>query len=331
MKKLLLTAALSAAFFCTSALAAKTYTIKFAHVVAATTPKGKAADFFAKRAQELSNGELKVEVFPSATLIEDDRVFGSLAVNNVQMAAPAFSKFTTLAPTFLLFDLPFLFRDNAHLHAVEDGPVGQKIKDVLKSKGVIGLEYWDSGFKHFSSSKKPIVNTEDGKGQKMRIMSSKVLELQTKAMGANPQVLPFSEVYSALQQGVVDAAENPLSNFYNSKFHEVQSSLTLSGHGYLGYLVVVSEKFYNSLPEHLQKVLREALREATIYEREESAKEEAQLLAALQKYAKDTDKLEIIEISAEQKAAWQKLMEPIYSEFYGTVGKDLIEEALNTK
>lgn len=328
--KIVSTLVLSAAL-AVSAFAQKSYTIKFAHVVAPTTPKGKAADFFAKRVEEITNGQIKVQVYPSAQLYDDDRVFMAMKMGNVQMAAPSFSKFTPLAPQFQLFDLPFIFRDTAHLHKVLDGEVGEAIKKKIEDKGFVALDYWDAGFKQLSSSKKALIAPADAKGQKFRIMSSKVLEEQTKVVGGNPQVLPFSEVYSALQQGVVDAAENPLSNFYNSKFHEVQSSLTISDHGYLGYLVVVSDKFWKSLNADLQGKVRQAMKEATKFEREESAKDEAILLAKIEDYAKTTGKLQVSKLSAEQKAEWQKIMGTIYPKFYDVIGKDLIEKTMNTK
>ena len=309
----------------------KTYTIKFAHVVSASTPKGKAADFFAKRVEELSAGKVKVQVFPSAQLIDDDRVFGALKLGNVQMAAPSFSKFTPIVPQFQLFDLPFIFADENHLHKVQDGEVGKALKDLVTKKGFVALDYWDAGFKHFSSSKKAIVNPEDAKGQKFRIQSSKVLEEQIKAVGGNPQVLPFSEVYSALQQGVVDATENPLSNFYNSKFHEVQSSLTLSSHGYLGYLVVVSEKFWKSLPDDLKANVNQAMKEATDFERAETAQEDAKIIEALQQYSADTKKLEIFKIDDATRAKWNEAMQPTYPKFYDVIGKDLIEKTQAAK
>ncbi|CAD7288821.1 DctP family TRAP transporter solute-binding subunit [Campylobacter suis] len=315
----------------TSLAADKVHTIKFAHVVAASTPKGKAADFFAKRVEELSDGKIKVQVFPSAQLVDDDRVFGALKLGNVQMAAPSFSKFTPIVPQFQLFDLPFIFKDEAHLHKVQDGEVGAALKDLVTKKGFVALDYWDAGFKHFSSSKKPVVVPDDAKGQKFRIQSSKVLEEQMKAVGGNPQVLPFSEVYSALQQGVVDATENPLSNFYNTKFHEVQTSLTLSNHGYLGYLVVVSEKFWKGLPDELKKHVTQALSEATTFEREETAKEDAHVIAQLEKYIADGKKLEIIKLDDAQKEAWSKAMEGVYPKFYDIIGKDLIDKTINAK
>lgn len=310
----------------------KTYTIKFAHVVSSGTPKGKAADLFAKRAGELSNGRLKVEVFPSAQLVDDDKVFQELKRNNIQLAAPAFSKFTPISKEFNLWDVPFIFRDNSHLHAVMDGEVGEILKQAIAKKGFIALDYWDSGFKQFSTNKKPIIIPEDAKGQKMRIMSSKVLEEQVKAMGANPQNINFGEVYSALQTGVVDAAENPLSNLYNSRFYEVQKSVTMSNHGYLGYLVIASEKFWQELPNELKEVVQQAMREATLFEREESERDEAVLLQNLKDYAsKNPSKLTIYTLDEAQKKQWQELMVGIYPKFYDLVGEELIKKTLDTK
>ena len=163
----------------------------------------------------------------------------------------------------------------------------------------------------------------------MRIMSSKVLEEQTKAIGAIPQVLPFGEVYSALSTGVVDAAENPLSNFYNSRFYEVQSSVTLSNHGYLGYLVVVSDKFWKELPDDLKEIFKQALHEATEFEREESAKEEKLFLKKLEK--DDATKTQIITLNDEQKALWKETMQTIYPKFYNIVGQDLIEKIIQVQ
>lgn len=329
--KLLISTLLSCVVAVSAVAKEKVYTIKFAHVVAATTPKGKAADFFAKRVNELSGGKIKVEVYPSAQLVDDDRVFMSLKQNNVQMAAPSFSKFTPIVPEFQIFDMPFIFRDTAHLYAVQGGEVGKKLKDMIAKKGFVALDFWDAGFKHFSSSKRAIINPDDAKGQKFRIMSSKVLEEQFKVVGGNPQVLPFSEVYPALQQGVVDATENPLSNFYNSKFYEAQSSLTLSSHGYLGYLVVMSERFWKSLPNDMKKHVTDALKEATEFERQESAKEDAHIVEALKKFSSETGRLQIVELNAEQKAKWAEIMRSIYPKFYKTIGQDLIEKTINTK
>lgn len=330
MKKLVL-GTIAAAMLATSGLAAD-YVMKVSHVVSASTPKGKAADFFEKRVEELTNGKIDVQVFPNSQLYGDGEEMKALVMNNVQLIMPSLSKFTSIAPQMQLFDLPFIFRDKTHLYNVMDGEVGKTLKTFVDAKKqMIALDYWDAGFKHFSSSKQPLIIPDDAKGLKFRIQSSKVLEAQFKAVGGNPQVLPFSEVYSALQQGVVDGTENPLSNFYTKKFHEVQSSLTLSNHGYLGYLVVMNEQFWNKLPKDLQDKVSQAMKEATELERKETSIEDEKIMADLVKYSKETGKLQIIELTPEQKQQWQKAMSVVYPQFYDVIGEDLIKKTIETK
>lgn len=331
MKKLVL-GTIAAAMVATSGLAAE-YTLKFSHVVSPNTPKGKAADFFEKKLEELSGGRIDVQVYPSSQLYKDNAVLKALRLNSVQMAAPSFSKFGKIVPQLALFDLPFLFRDINHLHAVQDGEVGQALKDKVSAKGIIALDFWDNGFKQLSSSKKPLLNPEDAKGQKFRIMSSKVLEAQFHAVDANPQMMPFSEVYSGLQQGVIDGQENTNSNIYTKKFHEVQKHLSITNHGYLGYLVVMSKKFWNKLPADLQANVKQAMKEATAKEREFAQELDQKQLAEIKAYAEKTGKLKIYELSADQKEAWRNAVSKIYPEFYSDrkIGKDLIEKTIATK
>ncbi|RXJ88442.1 C4-dicarboxylate ABC transporter, partial [Arcobacter sp. CECT 8983] len=306
--------------------AAEKFVLKFSHVVSPNTPKGKAADYFEKRLEELSDGRIDVQVYPSSQLYKDNAVLKALKLDSVQMAAPSFSKFGKIVPQLALFDLPFLFKDVDHLHRVQDGEVGQKLKDMVTDKGYVALSFWDNGFKQLSSSTKPLILPEDAEGQKFRIMSSKVLEAQFHAVGANPQMMPFSEVYSGLQQGVIDAAENPISNIYTKKFHEVQKYLTISDHGYLGYLVVMSQKFWNSLPADLQEDVKQAMQEATEKEREFAAQLNDDQFELIKEYAEKTGKLEIIHLTEEQKDAWRNAVSKIYPEFYdeNSIGEDLI-------
>ena len=330
MKKLVI-GTIAAAMLATAGLAAD-FVMKVSHVVSDSTPKGKAAAFLEKRIEELTAGKIDVQVFPNSQLYGDGEEMKALVMDNVQLIMPSLSKFTSIASEMQLFDLPFLFKDKDHLYKVMDGEVGNILKSKIDAKKqMIALDYWDAGFKHFSTNAKPIVLPEDAAGHKYRIQSSKVLEAQFKAISGNPQVLPFSEVYSALQQGVVDGTENPLSNFYTKKFHEVQSSLTLSQHGYLGYLVVMNEQFWNKLPKDLQANVAQAMKEATKLEREESAKEDALMMESLTKYAKDTNKLQIIELTDAQKQEWKKSMSVVYPQFYDVIGEDLIKKAIDTK
>ena len=305
------------------ALAEKPIVIKFTHVVAVDTPKGQAAEQFKKLVEERSGGKIVVEVYPNSSLFDDKDVLEPLMTNAIQMAAPAFSKFTKMAPQLQLFDLPFLFNDLDHLHKVTQGPVGQKILDAVGKKGLVGLSFWDSGFKELSANK-PLLMPTDAAGLKFRIMSSKVLEAQFAAVNANPQVLPFSEVYSALQQRVVDAAENPLSNFFTQKFHEVQSDLTMSNHGYLGYLVVTNKIFWKKLTDDQRTLITQAMKDATDFGNELARHMDEEYLAKI----KDSGKTTVHELTAAQRQAWKDKMVGIYPEFYDVVGKDLIEEAV---
>ena len=327
MKKIVL-GAVAASVLAISGMAAD-YVLKFSHVVSENTPKGKAAKFFESKLEELSKGKIDVQVYPSAQLYNDKAVLKALKLNSVQMACPSFSKFTRIVPQLALFDLPFLFRDTEHLHKVLDSEVGKALRDKVTAKGYVALNYWDNNFKQLSSSKKALIKPSDAKGQKFRIMSSKVLEAQFKILGANPQVMPFSEVYSALQQGVIDGQENTISNIYTKKFYEVQKYLTISNHGYLGYLVVMSEKFWNSLPADLQKAVVQAMNEATEKEREYAAELNESQFKKIEEYANKTGKLEIIKLTPAQRDEWKQAVSKIYPEFYddNLIGKDLILKA----
>jgi C4-dicarboxylate-binding protein DctP len=331
MKKILLAAGITVAMSI-SAVAAD-YVLKFSHVVSENTPKGKAAIFFEKRLEELSKGKIDVQIYPSSQLYKDKAVLKAIKLDSVQMACPSFSKFGKFVPQLALFDLPFLFRDIDHLHKVQDSAVGQKLKEMVTAKGYVALDFWDNAFKQFTSSKKALIKPEDAKGQKFRIMSSKVLEAQFKAVGANPQMMPFSEVYSALQQGVIDGQENTNSNIYTKKFYEVSKYMTVSNHGYLGYLVVMSKKFWNSLPDDLKAAVKQAMKEATAEERKLAVELDKSQFAEIEKYAKETKKLDITFLTSEQANAWLNVMGTIYRQFYynNVIGKDLIEAAINTK
>lgn len=324
MTKVLTLIAATSLFF--SSLFAAEYTIKVTHVVSPNTPKGMGADFFAKRVEELSDGKIKVIIFPNSQLYGDADEMKAIKLGSVQMAMPSLSKFTNIVPEMQLFDLPFLFQDKNHVYKVLDGEIGQLLKEKITAKGFVALDYWDAGFKHLSSNKKAILTPEDAQGQKFRVMGSHVLESQFKAMGAIPQLLPFSEVYLALQQGVVDGSENPLSNFYTKKFYEVQSSLTLSNHGYLGYLVIMNENFWKKLPNDLKPIVLQAMKEATEYERKLAAKDDEETLAKLNEYAKTSNSFKVYTLTSEQKEVWQRAMEAVYPQFYSVIGEDLIKK-----
>ena len=295
--------------------------IKFSHVVAQDTPKGKGAEYFKKLAEERTNGRVKVEVYPNSQLYKDKEELEALQLGAVQMLAPSLAKFGPLGTReFEVFDLPYLFESDEELHKITEGPIGQGLLKKLESKGILGLAFWDNGFKQMSANK-PLKKPEDFKGLKMRIQSSKVLDMQMRALGANPQVMAFSEVYQALQTGVVDGAENPVSNFYTQKMHEVQKYLTLSDHGYLGYAVIVNRKFWEALPADIRTALEEAIKEATKHANDIAKKENDNALAAV----KESGKTQIITLTPQEKAEWKRVLVKVHQQAEERIPKDLIQ------
>ncbi len=304
----------------TSAWAAGPTVIKFSHVVAPDTPKGQAAEKFKELAEKYTNGQVKVEIYPNSQLYKDKEELESLQLGSVQMLAPSLAKFGPLgAKEFEAFDLPCLFPDRAGLHRVTDGKIGKELLAKLDSKGIIGLDYWDNGFKIFSANS-PLKSVADFKGLKMRVQSSKVLEAQMRALGSIPQVMPFSEVYQGLQTGVVDGTENPPSNMYTQKMFEVQKNATLSRHGYLGYAVIVNKKFWEGLPADIRASLEKAMDEATAFNNEIAKKDNDDALEAM----KATGKTDFYQPTDAERGALCKAMEPVYEEMQSRIGKDLI-------
>ncbi len=295
--------------------------IKFSHVVANDTPKGKGAEFFKQKAEELTKGKVKVEVYANSTLYKDKEEMEALQLGAVQMLAPSLAKFGPLGvKEFEVFDLPFIFDNYEDLHKVTTGPIGASLLKKLEAKGILGLSYWDNGLKVMSANK-PLRNPEDFRGLKMRIQSSNVLDAQMRAVGSLPQKMAFSEVYQALQTGVVDGTENPPSNLYTQKMHEVQKYVTLSDHGYLGYAVIVNKKFWDGLPADIRKQLENAMEQSTRYANQIAKIENDTALEAVKKSGKS----ELITLTAEQRKAWKKAMIKVHDQMAGRVGKDLIQ------
>jgi C4-dicarboxylate-binding protein DctP len=296
--------------------------IKFSHVVATNTPKGLASEKFKELAEKYTDGKVKVEVYPNSQLYKDKEELEALQLGAVQMLAPSNAKFGPIGvKEFEVFDLPYILPDIKALRKVTDGPLGAKLLKLLDAKGMTGLAYWDNGFKVMSANK-PLRTPDDFRGLKMRIQSSKVLEAQMRALGAIPQVMAFSEVYQAMQTGVVDGSENTPSNMYTQKHHEVQKFITLSDHGYIGYAVIANKKFWDGLPGDVRGQLEKAMAEATAYANQISQTENDEALAEIKKSGRS----ELIELTPEQKAAWRKALEPLYADMASRVGKDTIDE-----
>jgi C4-dicarboxylate-binding protein DctP len=325
-----LVAAAAAAVFMTqgTAMAQSPIVIKFSHVVANDTPKGKGALKFKELAEKYTNGKVKVEVYPNSTLYKDKEELEALQLGSVQMLAPSTAKFAPLGvKEFEALDLPWLFKDDDTYAKAMKGPVGQWLFKKLAAKGITGLGYWDNGF-HMASANRPLLMPADFQGLKIRISGSKIADQYFREVGAIPQIMAFSEVYQALQTGVVDGCENTPSNYLTQKFHEVQKDITVSNHAHLQYAVIVNTKFWNGLPADIRGELTKAMDEATDYTNSIARKENEDALATIKASGKTT----LHYLTPEQKAAWQKAMRPTYTWAKGRVGQevlDLVAKELN--
>ncbi len=321
MKKTFAFLALAVLGYASTASAQTPIVIKFSHVVAADTAKGKAAEYFKKLAEERTRGAVRVEVYHNSILYKDKEELEMLQLGSVQMLAPTPGKFGPMGlREFEVLDLPYLFDNLEEEHKVTQGPIGQQLLAKLESKGIHGFAFWDNGFKEMTSNR-PLRRPEDFRGLKMRIQSSKVIEAQMRAVGAMPQVMAFSEIYMALQSGVVDGQENPTNVIYPSKLNEVQKYLTVSDHGYPGYVVITNAKFWAGLPPDIRATLEGAMKDTTAYFNAASKKENEDGLEAIRK----TGKTQIITLTPEEKRAWKKAMIKVHEEAGEKIGKPLIQ------
>lgn len=297
--------------------------IKFSHVVADITPKGQAALKFKELAEKKLPGKVTVQVFPNSQLYGDAKELEALLLGDVQFIAPSLSKFDRYTKKLQVFDLPFLFDDVEAVDRFQSGPQGKALLESMTGRGLRGLAYWHNGMKQLSTDKDQLKRPEDVKGLKFRIQASDVLEAQFKALGANPQKMAFSEVYQALQTGVVDGQENTWSNIYSQKFYEVQKTIAETNHGVIDYMVVTNEKWWSGLPPDVRKGLSEAMAEATAY----GNKLANDINEGDKKRIADAGKAKIQKLGKDDIAAWKKVMEPVWKKFEGDIGPELIEAA----
>ena len=326
----LVVAACALLAFAGSALAQQPIVIKFSHVVAVDTPKGKGAEYFKKLAEERTKGRVKVEVYPNSQLYKDKEEMEALQLGSVQMLAPSTAKFAPLGiKEFEALDLPWLFKDDMTYANAMKGTVGKWLFQKLESKGISGLAYWDNGF-HMTSANRPLLMPADFQGLKIRISGSKIADRYFRDVGSIPQIMAFSEVYQALQTGVVDGCENTPSNYLTQKFHEVQKDITVSYHAHLQYAVIVNSKFWSGLPADIRGQLEKAMAEATDYTNSIAVKENEDALEEIKKTGKTT----LHYLTDDQKKAWQEAMRPTYAWAKGRVGQevlDLIAKELDVK
>ena len=304
--------------------------IKFSHVVANDTPKGKGALKFKELAEKYTDGKVKIEVYPNSSLYKDKEEIEALQLGSVQMLAPSTAKFAPLGiKEFEALDLPWLFKDEETYSNAMKGAVGKWLFQKLETKGITGLAYWDNGF-HMVSSNRPLMKPEDFKGLKFRISGSKIADQYFRLMGSIPQIMAFSEVYQALQTGVVDGCENTASNYLTQKFYEVQKDITVSYHAHLQYAVIVNSKFWSGLPPDIRAQLEKAMAEATEYTNQIAHQENEDALAEIKKAGKTT----LHYLSDADRKAWQEAMRPTYAWAKGRVGQevlDLVAKELDVK
>ncbi|MEJ2591048.1 MAG: TRAP transporter substrate-binding protein [Candidatus Thiodiazotropha sp.] len=323
MRKLIFALALAAGLLA-GPLYAAPIVIKFSHVVAENTPKGQMANKFKELVEQRLPGKVEVEVYPNSQLFGDNKVLQAMLLGDVQLAAPSLSKFESFTRKLQLYDLPFLFKDMAAVDRFQQSPKGQELLNSMKSKGILGLGYIHNGMKQLSADK-PLRVPADAAGLKFRIMTSDVLAAQFEAVDAVPLKKPFSEVFTLLQTKAIDGQENTWSNIYSKKFFEVQPYITESNHGLLDYMVVTSTEFWDSLPEDIRGVVKKSLDEAIAFGNDVAAKKSVNDRQRII----DSGRSEVITLTPEERAQWVEVMKPVWKQFEGEIGKDLIDAAYN--
>jgi tripartite ATP-independent transporter DctP family solute receptor len=320
-KKLAIGLNVTALVFFTLALGtsqAKVTHLKVGHVLAPTHPYQLGLEKFAQLVDKKTNGAVKIEVFHSSQLGNERELIEGLQLGTIDMALVSTAPLAGFSSQFLVFDLPYIFKTPEVAHATVDGPVGQEIMKTLEKKGIIGLAYWENGFRHVSNSSQELVHPADIKGLKIRTMENKIHMASFRAVGADPTPMAFGELFTALQQKIVDAQENPLPVFYTSNFFEVQKYLSLTGHFYAASPFLISKIVWKNLPDDQKATIKSASEEARDYERN--------LIAQMDKELKDKLIAKGIKITEVDKDEWAKGMSPVYKEFEKIIGADVIEK-----
>lgn len=298
-------------------------TIKFSHVVAENTPKGQMALKFRDLVAERIGDKYVVEVYPNSQLFGDGKEMEALLLGDVQFIAPSLSKFSKYTQKLQVYDLPFLFKDMEAVDRFQQSPQGQKLLESVKSKGLIGLGYLHNGLKQLSAND-PLRVPSDADGKKFRIMSSDVLAAQFEAVDAVPLKKPFSEVFTLLQTRAIDGQENTWSNIYSKKFFEVQPYITESNHGVLDYMITTSSEFWMTLPDEDRAVLKKALEESVAYgnkiANDKGMKDRQNII--------DSGRSEIITLTDAERQQWVEAMKPVWKQFQGEIGEEVIEAAV---
>ncbi len=303
-----------------AAMAAAKWNMKFGHDMPEDSAQHVAALKYADLVKERTKGQVEIKVFPAQQLGTDPEMVQQAQMGTLEIVLPPTAKISGFAAQLQLADLPFLFPSKEICYQVLDGPVGDKVLALLDAKGLKGVSFWESGFKQITANK-AIRKPEDFAGMKVRVMESPLLIAQYKQVKANPVPIDFAETYNALQQGVVDAQENPLVSIVNMKFYEVQKYTMLSNHGFLGYAFLFSKKVYDGLPADIQKIMRDTARELASFERQDTARREGGYIERIKKGGS-----EIVTLSPQELQAFEKAFRPVHQQFAKTIGEDLLKE-----
>jgi C4-dicarboxylate-binding protein DctP len=300
--------------------------IVFSHVVAENTPKGLAAQKFSELVYAKTKGRVKVEVYPNGILYSDSEEIDALKKGKIQMIAPSYTNMTDIVPEWKILDLPFLFRDYDHAKMVLTGPIGQELLPYLDDKNMKGLSFWSNGFKQMTSSVHPLIEPDDFKNQTFRIMPGSVLKRQFQLLGAQPVSTSFTDVFSSLEQHQFDGQENTISNIFSKGYYQFQPYLTISNHGFLGYSVIVNNKFWDAISPDIQEQILIALSETTLWNMEQSKSMNEKQLVELKKH---TD-LSIYELNSETKSRWMERLQPLYLEVESQLRENFINKIKET-
>lgn len=300
--------------------------IKFSHVLSPDSPKGRAADFFKMRAEEITRNRVKVEVYPNGQLFKDGEELNAIQRGDVQMLAPSLSKFSVLGiREFEVFDIPYIFPNRAALKKIQEGTIGRSLLEKLDPQGVKGLAFWDNGFKILSANR-PINGPSDIRGLRLRIQGSLVLDAQMRTLGGTPQVFALTDVPRALKSGEIDGTENPPSNMYSQRIHEVQQYAVETNHGYLGYALIANKRFWDALPADIRANLEQAVREATRFANTIAWQDNSDALAVIE----HSGKTKVTHLSSAQLNEWRQALLPVMKSAQQRVGSALVNEISKT-
>lgn len=302
------------------------FVLKLGHVANTNQPYHEAAVKFAELVKERTNGAVEIQIYPNSQLGGQRDLLEGLQLGTVDIVLTSTAVLSNFIPKCQVIDLPFIFRDREHVYKVVDGPLAEKIYEGAESQGMKVISTWENGFRHITNNVRPIRKPDDIKGIKIRVMENPMYIDMFKALGANPTPMAMGEVFTALQQKTVDAQENPIGQIYASRFYEVQKYLTLTGHTYSPEPLVFSLKTWNKLPKEYQDIIIKAAQEARDFNRQRAEEQNQKFLEEMK--AKG---LQVIELTPEEKAAFQEKMKSVWAKYENIVGKELIDAIVNTK